>query len=39
MPEDEHWEDRVRMAQWWADHLDVLRKGAKVIPMKPAEAS
>lgn len=34
----EHWDERVRMAQWWADHLDVLRTGAKVIPMKPASA-
>jgi integrase len=22
--------------QWWADHLDVLRKGAKVLPLKAA---
>ena len=22
------------MAQWWADHLDVLRKGAEVVPMR-----
>jgi integrase len=35
----QYWDERVRMAQWWADHLDVLRKGAKVIAMKPAEAS
>jgi integrase len=34
----EHWDERVRMAQWWADHLDMLRQGAKVIPMKPANA-
>lgn len=28
-----HWNERVQMAQWWSDHLDVLRKGAVVIPM------
>ena len=22
------------MAQWWADHLDILRKGAEVVPMR-----
>ncbi len=29
-----HWEERVRMAQWWSDHLDVLRRGADVIPIQ-----
>ncbi len=29
-----HWEERVRMAQWWSDHLDTLRKGADVIPIQ-----
>ena len=28
-----HWEERVRMAQWWSDHLDTLREGATVIPI------
>ncbi len=28
--------ERRKMMQWWADHLDALRKGAKVIPMKAA---
>jgi integrase len=23
----EHWQERVTMAQWWADHLDALRAG------------
>jgi integrase len=32
-----YWDERVRMAQWWSDHLDTLRVGGKVIPMKPAE--
>jgi integrase len=26
-----HWAERVEMAQWWSDHLDVLRSGAEVI--------
>ncbi|MCA0909813.1 tyrosine-type recombinase/integrase [Qipengyuania gaetbuli] len=26
-----HWDERVRMAQWWSDHLDELRAGGKVI--------
>ncbi len=30
----QHWDERVRMAQWWADHLDVLRKGADVVAFK-----
>jgi integrase len=24
----EHWEERVRMACWWADYLDQLRSGS-----------
>ncbi len=27
------WQERVAMMQWWADHLDALRDGAKVIPL------
>lgn len=27
---------RRKMLQWWADHLDELRKGAKVLPFKAA---
>lgn len=26
-----HWQERVEMAQWWADYLDTLRKGAEVV--------
>lgn len=26
-----HWQERVSMAQWWSDYLDVLRKGAEVL--------
>lgn len=31
----EHWSERVEMMNWWADHLDVLRRGADVIPLRP----
>jgi integrase len=26
-----HWAERVEMAQWWSDYLDVLRDGATII--------
>ena len=26
-----HWQERVKMAQWWSDYLDTLRKGADVV--------
>ena len=29
-----HWGERVRMAQWWSDHLDQLRAGGKVLKVK-----
>jgi integrase len=29
-----HWKERVEMAQWWADHLDALRAGGKVVPIR-----
>ena len=32
-----HWEERVRMAQWWSDYLDELRTGGKVIMGKFAK--
>jgi integrase len=28
-----HWAERVRMAQWWSDHLDGLREGGRVIAL------
>jgi integrase len=31
-----HWKERVAMAQWWADYLDALRDGAKIIPLARA---
>jgi hypothetical protein len=27
---------RRKMLQWWADHLDLVRQGGKVIPFKAA---
>jgi integrase len=32
-----HWDERVRMAQWWSDYLDELRTGGKVIMGKFAK--
>ncbi len=32
----EHMEERGRLMAWWADHLDTLQHGAKVIPMRTA---
>lgn len=29
-----HWQERVQMAQWWADYLDGLRAGAEVVPIR-----
>lgn len=29
-----HWDERVRMAQWWSDYLDELRSGGKIIKAK-----
>jgi integrase len=29
-----HWDERVRMAQWWSDYLDKLRDGGQVVPFK-----
>lgn len=34
-----HWNERVEMAQWWADYLDRLRVGAEVVPLRPNLAS
>jgi integrase len=28
-----HWAERVEMAQWWSDHLEMLRDGATIIPI------
>jgi integrase len=34
-----HWQERVTMAQWWSDHLDTLRLGGDVVPIKGASAA
>jgi integrase len=34
-----HWAERVEMAQWWSDHLEMLRDGAKVIPLMSSARS
>lgn len=31
----EYWDERVRMATWWAEHLDALKAGKKVAAAKP----
>jgi len=30
----EYWSERVEMAQWWSSHLDTLRDGAQVVPLR-----
>lgn len=30
----QHWDERVRMAQWWSDYLDKLRDGAEILSFK-----
>jgi integrase len=32
----DYWDERVKMMQWWADHLDVLRNGGRVLRFKGA---
>jgi integrase len=34
-----HWDERVRMAQWWSDKLETLKEGANVIPITAARAN
>lgn len=29
-----HWEERVRMAQWWSDNLDQLRAGGRILNLR-----
>jgi integrase len=31
----EHWDERVKMMAWWADHLDNLKVVGRVIPINP----
>lgn len=30
----EHWPERVKMAQWWSDYLDQIRKGGAVVSLE-----
>ena len=34
----DYWDERVKMMQWWANYLDTLRKGARVVLFKAASA-
>lgn len=31
-----HWAERVEMAQWWSNYLDMLRDGADIVPIGTA---
>ncbi|MAM37983.1 MAG: integrase [Erythrobacter sp.] len=33
-----HWDERIKMAQWWSDYLDTLRQGASVLSFPIAKA-
>ena len=33
----QYWDERVRMANWWADCVDTMRSGATIIPMTAKE--
>lgn len=35
----QYWDERVRMMQWWADHLDQLRRAGAVVPIKAGRRS
>ena len=35
----QHWEERVRMAQWWSDFLDELKMGAEVVVLNAFPAN
>ena len=32
-----HWDERTIMAQWWSDHLDMLKTGADILPFERRE--
>lgn len=34
-----HWKERVEMAQWWGDHLDMLRQGADILRFPEAHGA
>jgi integrase len=33
-----YWDERVTMAQWWADYLDLLKQGGKIIELSSQRA-
>ena len=35
----EYWSERVSMMQTWADYLDTLKEGGKIVPLSKAKAS
>ncbi len=30
-----YWDERIAMAQWWSDYLDMLKTGAEILPFSP----
>jgi integrase len=34
-----HWSERVAMAQWWSDHLDLIRAGGEIVPFQPVRVA
>ena len=34
-----HWDERVRMAQWWSDKLHTLRDGADIVQLLPKRSA
>jgi integrase len=34
----DYWDERTKMMQWWADYLDTLRQGGRVVSLKAASA-
>jgi integrase len=34
----DYWDERVKLMTWWADHLDTLRNGGRVLQFKGASA-
>jgi hypothetical protein len=34
----DYWDERVKLMAWWADYLDILRQGGRVVSFKTASA-
>jgi len=30
----QYWDERVKMMQWWSDHIDILRQGGEVVALQ-----